>query len=115
MRNARELTIKGDLTAAEDMTVDFAIDGSLELSGHRLVVTEGGAVSATVSAASVIVRGRLDGHIAADRLEIGPSAVVMASVVAPRIALHEGALLSGPVNTERAQAAGKVARHRQRA
>jgi len=31
-----------------------------------------------------------------------------------RLALHDGAQFTGPVNTERAKAAGTVARHRQK-
>jgi cytoskeletal protein CcmA (bactofilin family) len=112
---ARNLTIKGDIKAAEDITVDFAIDGSVDLPGNRLVVTEHAQLKATVIAASVMVRGHLDGHISAERIEIASSAVVNAGVVTSRLALHDGAQFTGPVNTERAKAAANVARHRQRA
>jgi cytoskeletal protein CcmA (bactofilin family) len=114
MDTGRNLRITGDVTAAEDLTVDFAIDGSVELPANRLVVTEDARLNATVTAASVMVRGQFDGHISAERLEITSSAVVNAGVVAPRLALHDGAQFSGPVNTERAIAAGTVARHRQK-
>jgi len=114
MSTRRNLWIKGDLTAAEDLTVDFAIDGSVDLPGNRLVVTEDARVNATVTAASVTVRGHLDGHIVADRLELTSSAVVSAGVVVTRLTLHDGAQFTGPVNTERAKAAGTVARHRQK-
>ena len=106
------LTIKGDLSAAEDITADFSLEGSIDLAGHRLVLTEDADVQATVTAASVVVRGRLAGHVAADRLEVAPTGSVQGSVVAPHLLLHDGARLTGPVNTERAQAAGTVARHR---
>ena len=115
MRNARNLTIKGDITAAEDITVDYAVDGSLDLPGNQLVITEGAQLNATVIAASVTVRGHLDGHISTERLEIASSAVVNAGVITSRLALHDGAHFTGPVNTERAKAAASVARHRQRA
>ena len=114
MHKARDLTIKGDITAAEDITIDFAVDGSLELPDNRLVITEGAQLHATVKANSVVLRGQLDGHISADRLEIASSAVVNAGVVASHLALADGAVFSGPVNTERAKAAASVARHRQR-
>jgi cytoskeletal protein CcmA (bactofilin family) len=109
----RDLTIKGDFTAAEDFTVDFEIEGQIELPGHRLVVTEGAVVRASVTAATVAVHGRLAGHVAADHVELGSTAVVDASLVAPRLRLHDGAKFTGPVNTDRAQAAGNIARHRQ--
>ena len=112
MRNARNLTIKGDVTAKEDITIDFTLDGTLDLPGNRLVITEDAQLSATVVAASVTVHGHMDGHISAERLEIGPSAVVNAGVVTTKLALHDGAQFTGPVNTDRARAAASVARHR---
>jgi cytoskeletal protein CcmA (bactofilin family) len=114
MRNGRNLTIKGDLTAAEDMTVDFTIDGSIDLPGNSLVVTEDGQLHAKVTAASVTVHGQLDGHISAERLEIASSGVVNAGVVAARFAVHDGAQFTGAVNTEKAKAAGSVAKARQK-
>jgi len=107
--------IKGDVTAAEDMMVDFVLEGTLDLKGHRLTVADGAALNATVTAASVIIHGRLDGHISAERLEVGPTGAVQASIISPTLRLHDGGLLNGPVNTERAEAAGNVARHRQKA
>jgi cytoskeletal protein CcmA (bactofilin family) len=114
MRNGRNLTIKGDLTAAEDITVDFTIDGSIDLPGNCLVVTEDGQLRAKVTAASVTVHGQLDGHISAERLEIASSAVVNAGVVATHLSLHEGAQFSGAVNTDQAKAAGSAAPRRQK-
>jgi len=110
----RNLTITGDLTAAEDMTVDFAIDGSVELPGNRLVVTEDAHLRAKVTAASVTVHGQLDGHISAERLELASSAVVNAGVVTTRFAMQDGAQFSGPVNTEQAKAAVSAAQPRQK-
>jgi cytoskeletal protein CcmA (bactofilin family) len=114
MTTGRNLTLKGDLTAAEDITVDFIINGSLELPKNRLVVTEHAQLNGTVTAASVMVRGHLDGHISTELLEITSSAVVNAGVVTTKLSLHDGAQFTGPVNTERAKAGASVARHRQK-
>src|SRR5262245_39943778 len=100
----RRLTIKGDLSASEDVIVDFAVEGAIEVHGYHLTIAEGGVVNAVVDAATVIVHGRLDGHISAGHVELAPSAVVNASIVSPRLAVHEGAQVTGAVNTDRAQA-----------
>jgi cytoskeletal protein CcmA (bactofilin family) len=114
MRIGSDLTIKGELTAAEDITVDFAFEGSIDLPDHAILVADGSHVKATVTARAVTVNGRVDGHISAERVEIGPTAVVEATVVASKLALKDGARFTGPVNTERAQAAAKIAKHRQK-
>jgi cytoskeletal protein CcmA (bactofilin family) len=115
MTTGRNLTLKGDLTADEDITVDYTIDGSLELPKNRLVVTEHAQLNATVTAASVMVSGHLDGHISTELLQITSSAVVNAGVVTTKLSLQDGAQFNGPVNTDRAKAAASVARHRQKA
>lgn len=114
MRIGSGLTIKGELTAAEDVTVDFAFEGYIDLPGHTLIVADGSHIRATVTAKAVNVNGKLDGHISAERVEIGPTAQVEGSVVTPKLALKEGAHFIGPVNTERAQAAANIAKHRQK-
>jgi cytoskeletal protein CcmA (bactofilin family) len=115
MPAGRDLTLTGSLTASEDVTIDFALEGAIDVGRHDLVVAEGARVHAAVTAASVVVHGRFDGHISADRVELTPSAVVTASIVSPHLLLDDGAQFSGPVNTERAHAAQSVARHRQKA
>jgi cytoskeletal protein CcmA (bactofilin family) len=114
MRIGSGLTIKGELTAGEDVTIDFAFEGVIDLPGHRLIVAEGSRVQATVTAKAVAVHGRLDGHISAERVEVAPTAVVEGSVVAQHLIVQDGAHLTGPVNTERAHAAANVAKHRQK-
>ena len=109
-----DLNVKGDLTASEDVTIDFTLEGSIDVTGHRLVITEGGRVQAAVAAAAVIVKGPFDGHISADRVELGPTAQVTATIVSSSFVLHDGAQFTGPVNTDRAQAAVSVTRHRKK-
>jgi cytoskeletal protein CcmA (bactofilin family) len=114
MDSGSRLTIKGELTAGEDLTVDFSFEGVIDLPGHRLIVAQGSQVQATVNAKAVVVHGRLNGHISAERVEVAPTAVVEGSVVAAHLLVHNGAQLTGPVNTERAHAAANIAKHRQK-
>jgi cytoskeletal protein CcmA (bactofilin family) len=107
------LTIKGQLVAQEDVELDGNFEGSIEVQGHHLTLGSGAHVNAAVSARLVTVEGQLSGHIAGDVVEILPTANVEASVLAPKLALEDGARFVGPVNTARARAAGDIARHRQ--
>ncbi len=114
MRTGTGLSIKGGITASEDLTIDYVVDGTIDVPGHRVVIADGGHVQATVRAAALVVHGHLDGHVSADRLELHATALVTASVMAPKLVLHDGAQFTGPVNTDRAQAAASIARHRQK-
>ena len=108
------LIIKGELTATEDVTIDGSFEGSIDLPKHRLLATKGSRVNASVKALAVTVDGHLEGHITADSVDIGPTATVDASVVTPKLAVEDGAMFNGSVNTERAVAAGNIARHKQK-
>jgi cytoskeletal protein CcmA (bactofilin family) len=106
------LTIKGELTASEDLTIDGVFEGSIDLRGHTLLTSSRSQVHAAVSARVVTVHGKLEGYINADVVDIVASALVDANVITKKLALEEGAQFNGSVNTERARAAGEVARHR---
>jgi cytoskeletal protein CcmA (bactofilin family) len=106
------LTIKGELSAQEDLALDGLFEGSIDLQGHHLTLGSNAQVTAAVSARLVTVEGTLSGHINGDLVEILPSADVEASILAQKLALEDGARFVGPVNTARARAAGDIARHR---
>jgi cytoskeletal protein CcmA (bactofilin family) len=106
------LKINGDLTAGEDLTLDCIFDGSIHLQGHHLTVTAKSKMQAAVTAATVTVHGRFDGQIETETLHVTAGADVNATVITGKLMIQEGAQFTGAVNTERARAAGEVARHR---
>ena len=114
MQTVSSLFIKGELSATEDVTIDGRFEGSIDLPKHRLIAAKGCHVTASVTAMAVTIDGHLEGHITAESVDIGPTATVEANVVTPKLALEDGAQFNGAVNTERAIAAGNIARHKQR-
>jgi cytoskeletal protein CcmA (bactofilin family) len=115
MHSGMALRIKGELTASEDVLIDGFFEGTIDVKGHNVIAAAGARVRAAVTARTVTVDGYLEGHITAESVDIGPTATVEANVIAKHFALEEGAHFKGAVNTERARAAGNIARHRQRA
>ena len=112
MQTGAGLSIKGELSATEDITIRGTFEGTIDLPKHRFVAAEGSRVNASVTALSVTIDGRLEGHITADSVDIGPKASVDASLITTKLALEEGATFNGAVNTERARAAANIAKHR---
>lgn len=108
----KNLSISGDLTAGEDLTVDCTFDGSIQLPGHHLTIAQRSQVRAAVAAEIVTVHGHFEGQIEAETLHVAAGANVNATVVAKKLTIQDGAQFTGAVNTERARAAGDVARHR---
>lgn len=92
----KTITIKGELSASEDVYVDGTFEGQIQLAGSTLTVGANGKVHANVTASNVIVGGSLEGNIqAAERTEMRKSAVVSGDVQTRRIAIEEGAYFKG--------------------
>ena len=80
----KSVIIKGELSGSEDLYVDGQVEGSIELSGNRLIIGPHGQVRANVNAKGVIVQGKLDGNIrATERAELTKSAIAMGDIVDP--------------------------------
>jgi cytoskeletal protein CcmA (bactofilin family) len=98
MINGKSIVIKGDISGSEDLVVAGRVEGSITLEGRVLTLAAGSSVVGTVSAASVVVSGTLEGSIdAAERLELRDTAVVDGDLATPRLAVAEGAHLKANV------------------
>ena len=106
------LHVKGELFARENLTIEGTLEGAVTLDGFELTAGARARVNAAVTAKAVTVLGELKGHITADAVDVLKGATVEASVMARTFTLDDGAIFNGQVNTERARAAGDVARHR---
>ncbi len=101
----KSVIIKGELSGSEDLYVDGQVEGSVELSGNRLIIGPHGQVRANVNAKGVIVQGKLDGNIrAGERAELTKSAVVTGDIATQRVAIEEGAYFKGKVDIQRESA-----------
>jgi cytoskeletal protein CcmA (bactofilin family) len=94
------IRIKGEITGSEDLFVDGHVEGKLNLANGSLTVGPNGSVAADVFAREVIVRGRVDGKIAGrERVQLWSTGQVIGEVQTQRLAIEDGALLRGKVET----------------
>jgi cytoskeletal protein CcmA (bactofilin family) len=98
----KSVIIKGELSGSEDLYVDGQVEGSIELSGNRLIIGPHGQVRANVNAEGVIVQGKLDGNIrASERAELTKSAIAVGDIITQRVAIEEGAYFKGKVDIQK--------------
>jgi cytoskeletal protein CcmA (bactofilin family) len=98
----RSVVIKGELDGSEDLVIDGHVEGKIELREHTLTIGANGRIKAQVFAKSVVVLGELVGNInAAERVEIRENGSVDGDIVAPRIAIAEGAHFRGSIDMQR--------------
>lgn len=106
----RSVVIKGELDGSEDLVIDGHVEGKIELREHTLTVGSNGRIKAQVFAKAVVVLGELVGNInAAERVEIRDNGSVDGDIVAPRVAIAEGAHFRGSVDMQRKGQAAKPA------
>jgi cytoskeletal protein CcmA (bactofilin family) len=106
-RIGKSITIRGDVSADEDLILEGRVDGNVDVRNHHLTVgADTQHVQAELAAREVTVLGRVVGNvIATDRVEIASTGRVDGGVVAPRLRLHEGGVLNGFVRTSPPEAA----------
>jgi cytoskeletal protein CcmA (bactofilin family) len=105
------LTITGDMTSQEDVTVHGTVNGTITMKQGTLVVARQGTTAATVKGSRIAVHGTVSGDlVATDQIEMSETAKVNATVTVPSLVLREGAVLNGTVDVWPNDDATKTAR-----
>lgn len=96
----KSVIFKGQLISSEDITIDGRVEGTIEVRDHRLTVGPDAEIQADIIAKTVDVLGSVSGSIIAhDKVEIGETGSIEGDIVSPRIAMADGAILRGRVET----------------
>jgi cytoskeletal protein CcmA (bactofilin family) len=98
----KSVVIKGELNGSEDLTIEGQVEGTIQLRDHVLTIGANGKIKAQVFAKSVIVLGEVSGNVTAtDKVDIRDNGSVDGDIVAPRVAIAEGAHFRGSVDMQR--------------
>ncbi len=91
--------IKGAITGRGNFMISGEIDGECDIEG-TVTLTKDGLWRGTIKADSIIVAGTVEGDIyAADGVEIGDTARISGTVSGASIAVAEGAIVEGVMQT----------------
>src|SRR6267154_4394286 len=98
----KSVVIKGELNGSEDLTIEGHVEGTIQLRDHVLTIGPNGKIKAQIFAKSVIVLGEVSGNVtASDKVDIRDNGSVDGDLIAPRIAIAEGAHFRGSVDMQR--------------
>jgi cytoskeletal protein CcmA (bactofilin family) len=98
----KSVVIKGELNGSEDLTIEGHVEGKIELKDHVLTIGPNGRIKAQVFAKSVIVLGEVTGNVtASEKVDIRDNGSVDGDIIAPRVAIAEGAHFRGSVDMQR--------------
>ena len=97
----QSITITGDITADEPLTIAGRVNGTISIPGHSITVDSGGHVNGDLQADAVILSGHVNGSaIATSRIAVRATAVIDCDLCAPVLKVEEGAQLSGKLDIE---------------
>jgi len=95
----KDITIKGNVAAKEDMLINGHVEGTIALKNNRLEIGETGRVHADTLAKVVVVSGEIKGDVyASQQVIVTKSGRVYGSIFASDVTIEDGALLKGSID-----------------
>ena len=97
----KSVVVKGHVSASEDLMIDGRVEGTITVQGHTLTVGHNGQIEAEILARVATIRGKVHGDVTAtEKVEILATGSLDGDVVAPRIAIAEGACFRGKMDIQ---------------
>ena len=92
------LHFKGELSAGEDLVIEGTVEGSVNQGKCCLTVKPKGTLLANVNATKIFIEGKVQGDLSATvGVTIRESGEVTGNIIAPKVAIHEGATFNGSI------------------
>jgi len=99
---ASDMTVIGDLETAGVVRIEGRVKGTVR-GGAQVLVATGAVIEGDLHTQEAVIAGQVSGGIrATDRVELQGSAVVAGDIHTPRIAIVEGAKVTGEVKMDMA-------------
>jgi cytoskeletal protein CcmA (bactofilin family) len=93
------LTVTGDITCQEDITIHGTVNGQITMTRGSLVVAPTGSADANLHGIRITVHGKVKGDIVASEcLELTDTAVVTGMISSPSLVVRDGAAFNGIVD-----------------
>ena len=92
------LHFKGELSAGEDLVIEGKVEGKINQGKCCLTVKPKGEIIANVNATKIFIEGRVQGDLSATvSVTIRETGFVDGNIVAPRVAINDGATFNGNI------------------
>jgi cytoskeletal protein CcmA (bactofilin family) len=99
----KNVTVKGQIFAREDLTIDGEVEGTVECHDHRLTIGPNARVQAGLKAREIVIQGSIQGNVeAADKIDIKKEAKLVGDIKTSRIVIEDGAYFKGSIDISKA-------------
>lgn len=101
----KNVTIKGQIFAREDLIIDGEVEGTVECQEHRLTIGPNARVQAGLKAREIVIHGSIQGNVdATDKIDIKKEAKLVGDIKTSRIVIEDGAYFKGSIDISKAAA-----------
>jgi len=90
---ARDLKIEGEITSTGLVEIEGTIKGNI--NGNSVILREDGFVEGVIVAESLSIRGRFEGTIKAQHLEVSGTANILGTIEYGTLSVEDGACIDG--------------------
>ncbi len=95
------IRITGDVVGDENLIIDGAVEGTINLSSNELIIGQSGHINANMTANVIRVDGDVKGDInGKEKVIVSKSGKVQGNIVAPRVTLEDGAKFKGSIDMD---------------
>jgi cytoskeletal protein CcmA (bactofilin family) len=99
----KNVTVKGQIFAREDLTIDGEVEGTVECQEHRLTIGPNARVQAGLKAREIVIQGSIQGNVdASDKIDIKKEAKLVGDIKTSRIVIEDGAYFKGSIDISKA-------------
>jgi cytoskeletal protein CcmA (bactofilin family) len=106
--------VRGDLESGDPIEIHGHLEGDCQTSAH-CVVHEGARVLGNIAAAALVIAGEVEaGVLSADKVELRPSARVVATIRTRVIAIGDGAFFQGQIEDAESTSGPSLLKDRRR-
>ena len=92
------LHFKGELSAGEDLVIEGKVEGKINQGKCCLTVRPKGVLIANVNATKIFIEGTVTGDLSATvSVTVRETGVVKGNIIAPKVAITEGATFNGSI------------------
>ena len=96
------LHVKGEIAGNEDLVIEGAVEGLVQLDERKLTVAASAKVTADITAREVVVYGTVKGKLQAkNRIEIKKDGSVNGDLTTARIVIEDGAYFKGSIEIDK--------------
>ena len=93
------ISINGDLTGEEDILIEGKIEGKIQCRRHSITVGKNGNIRGDIYGGIITIEGKVEGNLyGEEQLNIRAAGTVNGNIVAPRVALEDGANFKGGID-----------------